>query len=100
MNTNRSSYFFSTIGKKQLVGVTGLALSLFVLSHMLGNLLIFAGPEAYNMYGHKLVSNPFIYIAEAGLVGMFCSALGFGNSSHKREQQRSKSSLRRFRDGR
>ncbi|MCB0356580.1 MAG: succinate dehydrogenase cytochrome b subunit [Bdellovibrionales bacterium] len=66
-----SSYFCSTIGRKQMVGLTGLLLSLFVLSHMLGNLLIFKGPEAYNVYGHTLVSNPFIYVAEAGLVVLF-----------------------------
>lgn len=53
------------------MGVTGLGLSLFVLMHMLGNLLILVSPEAYNMYGHKLVSNPFIYVAEAGLILMF-----------------------------
>ncbi len=65
------SYLGSTIGKKQLVGVAGLGLSLFVLAHMTGNLLIFVGPEAYNKYGHALTSNPLIYIAEAGLIGIF-----------------------------
>ncbi|MCB0391719.1 MAG: succinate dehydrogenase cytochrome b subunit, partial [Bdellovibrionales bacterium] len=67
----KSSYFCSTIGRKQFVGITGLLLSFFVLTHMLGNLLIFLGPEAYNVYSHKLVTNPFIYVAEAGLLGAF-----------------------------
>ena len=66
----------STIGRKQLVGLTGLGLSGFVLAHMLGNLLIFISPNAYNMYGHKLTSNPLIYVAEAGLVAMFLLHLG------------------------
>lgn len=70
-------FFCSTIGRKQLVGATGLGLSLFVLTHMLGNLLVFVGPEAYNMYSHKLVTNPLIYVAEAGLVIMFIIHLGF-----------------------
>jgi succinate dehydrogenase / fumarate reductase cytochrome b subunit len=50
------------------MGVTGLAWSLFVLSHMIGNLLLFAGSNAYNKYSHAIVSNPVIYVAEAGLV--------------------------------
>jgi succinate dehydrogenase / fumarate reductase cytochrome b subunit len=61
-------YLTSAIGRKQIMGATGLAWSLFVLSHMLGNLLIFAGPDAYNKYSHALISNPFIYLAEAGLL--------------------------------
>ena len=36
----------SSIVKKQLVGVTGLLLCGFLLSHLAGNLLIFVGPEA------------------------------------------------------
>lgn len=61
----------SKIGKKYLVAITGLGLSLFVLGHMMGNLLIFVSPEAYNMYGHTLVSNPAIYAIEFGLVAIF-----------------------------
>jgi len=68
--TVSSSYFASAIGRKKIMGLTGLGLSLFVFAHMLGNLLIFAGPEAYNKYGHGITSNPFIYVAEAGLVAM------------------------------
>ncbi|MCC7404301.1 MAG: succinate dehydrogenase cytochrome b subunit [Bdellovibrionales bacterium] len=58
------------IGKKYLVALTGLGLSLFVLMHMLGNLLILVSPEAYNKYGHALTSNPGIYLAEVGLVAI------------------------------
>ena len=61
----------STIGRKQLVGVAGLLLAGFVLTHMLGNMLLFVGPQAYNEYSHKLTSNPLIYVAEAGLVLFF-----------------------------
>ncbi len=50
------------------MAITGLMWSGFVLSHMVGNLLIFVGAEAYNKYSHALVSNPLIYLAEAGLV--------------------------------
>lgn len=65
------NFFSSTIGKKQMVGVAGLGLSLFVLTHMAGNLLMFIGPEAYNKYAHALTSNPLIYIIEAGLMAVF-----------------------------
>ncbi|MCB0408346.1 MAG: cytochrome B subunit, partial [Bdellovibrionales bacterium] len=61
----------STIGSKSLIGVTGLGLSFFVLMHMAGNLLILVSPQAYNMYGHAIVTNPLIYVAEAGLLGLF-----------------------------
>lgn len=70
-SVKRGGWLSSTIGRKQLVGITGLGLSGFVLTHMLGNMLILVGPQAYNQYAHALVTNPFIYIAEAGLIAMF-----------------------------
>lgn len=66
----------SSVGRKFLVAITGLGLSGFVLTHMAGNMLMFVGPEAYNTYGHKLTSNPLIYIAEAGLLVMFIVHMG------------------------
>jgi succinate dehydrogenase / fumarate reductase cytochrome b subunit len=50
------------------MGVTGLVWSLFVLTHMMGNLLLFVGADAYNKYSHAIISNPMVYLAEAGLV--------------------------------
>jgi succinate dehydrogenase / fumarate reductase cytochrome b subunit len=61
-------YFTSAIGRKQLMGATGIAWSLFVLTHMAGNLLILVGPDAYNKYSHAIITNPFLYVAEGGLV--------------------------------
>lgn len=63
-----ASYFRTTIGKKVLVGVSGLLLAGFVLSHMAGNMLLLVSADAYNLYSYKLTSNPLIYVAEAGLV--------------------------------
>ncbi len=40
----------SSIGKKIVMAVTGIVLSLFVLGHMVGNTLVFKGPEAMNKY--------------------------------------------------
>jgi succinate dehydrogenase / fumarate reductase, cytochrome b subunit len=51
-----TSLFSSSIGKKILVALTGLMLVGFVFGHMTGNLLIFAGKDAINEYGHFLHS--------------------------------------------
>jgi succinate dehydrogenase / fumarate reductase cytochrome b subunit len=50
------------------MAVTGLGWFLYVILHLAGNLLLWAGPETYNAYAHALVSNPLIYPAEVGLV--------------------------------
>lgn len=70
-----ASYFCSSIGRKQLVAVSGIGLTLFVLGHVTGNFLMFVGPEAYNRYGHGIVTNPLIYVIEAGLVSIFAAHL-------------------------
>ena len=44
----------SVIGKKVVMAVTGAVLILFVLSHMVGNLKIFSGPEEINAYSRFL----------------------------------------------
>lgn len=40
----------STVGRKVVMGVTGLILVGFVVGHVSGNLLVFKGPEALNAY--------------------------------------------------
>lgn len=49
-----SSYVKSSVGAKHIMAATGLILSLFVLGHMLGNLLVFVGPDAINAYAAGL----------------------------------------------
>jgi succinate dehydrogenase / fumarate reductase cytochrome b subunit len=59
----------STITKKYIMGLTGLVWVGFVLSHMLGNMLILVSPSLYNAYGHAIVSNKIlIYGAEGVLI--------------------------------
>jgi succinate dehydrogenase / fumarate reductase cytochrome b subunit len=58
----------ASILKKSAMAVTGLGWFLYVILHLLGNLLLWAGPEKYNAYAHFLVSNPLVYPAEAGLL--------------------------------
>ncbi|MPY89867.1 MAG: cytochrome B subunit [Luteitalea sp.] len=64
-------FLSSSVGTKVLIAVTGLAFFLFLILHLAGNLLIFVGPEAFNSYSHKLVSNPLLLVAEAGLAAIF-----------------------------
>jgi succinate dehydrogenase / fumarate reductase cytochrome b subunit len=63
--------FSSSIGSKFLIAFTGLSLLVFLIAHLAGNLLFIAGPDAFNEYSHKLISNPLIYAAELGLLGVF-----------------------------
>lgn len=64
------TYFHSTIGKKQIMAVTGLGWALFLVGHLVGNLAVF-DPRAFNEYAHLLTSNKaFLYTAEAGLITM------------------------------
>ena len=44
----------STIGKKAVMAVTGLVLVLYLLSHVLANLLVFDGPDRINRYAALL----------------------------------------------
>ncbi len=85
-------YLSSTIGRKYLMAISGLVWTLFVLTHMLGNLLIFAGSDLYNFYSYKLISNPLIYLAEAGLV-LFIGLHATTGISLKLRNTRTKPSL-------
>lgn len=69
-----SRFYASSIGKKILVAVTGLVLAIFVLGHMIGNLLVFVGPDAINEYGHMLHTmghGALIWVARLGLLAAF-----------------------------
>lgn len=63
-----SGFLTSSIGKKYFMAITATVWSLFVMVHMLANILIFISAEAYNKYSHVLTSNPVIYVAELFLV--------------------------------
>ena len=66
-----SRFYASSIGKKILVALTGVVMLGFVLGHMIGNLLIFAGKDAINEYGHLLqtaLHGGGVWIARIGLL--------------------------------
>ena len=50
-------FYASMVGKKVVMGITGLIGIGFVILHSLGNLLVFRGPVAINSYSHFLKSN-------------------------------------------
>src|SRR6184192_3318510 len=50
-------FYGSMVGKKVVMGVTGLIGIGFVILHSLGNLLVFRGPAALNSYSHFLKSS-------------------------------------------
>jgi succinate dehydrogenase / fumarate reductase cytochrome b subunit len=61
------------------MSLTGLGLTLFVIVHMIGNLLIYAGRDALNSYAHMLKSNgELLWVARGGLLTLFVVHLILG----------------------
>lgn len=66
------TYYKSSIGKKQIVAITGLMLIIYLVLHLAGNLLIYGGPEALNKYAETLASlRPGFYLIEVALALVF-----------------------------
>ena len=65
------SFFLSAIGRKFTIGLTGIILAGFAGVHMMGNLLLFAGPKSYNIYSHTLINHPLTLIIEIALLVSF-----------------------------
>ena len=73
-----NQFFKSSIGKKYVVGGTGILLILFLVIHMLGNLQVFAGPKEINDYAAFLKSlGPLLWAARIGLLLTFLIHLSF-----------------------
>lgn len=74
------------IGRKALMGVTGLLMIGFLVTHMLANLLVLFDKDAYNAYSFHLTSNPLLPVAELGLVAFFVGHLVSGIVVTKRNR--------------
>jgi succinate dehydrogenase / fumarate reductase cytochrome b subunit len=62
-------FWHSSIGKKAVMAVTGLIMVAFLISHVLGNLQVFAGPLKINDYSAALRRlGPLLWVARAGLL--------------------------------
>jgi succinate dehydrogenase / fumarate reductase cytochrome b subunit len=64
--------FSSSIGKKIVMAMTGLALCGYLVIHLGGNLLLYVGAEKYNKYAHALHAQEILLlVAETGLLVLF-----------------------------
>ena len=62
----------SSVGTKLVIGITGLALFLYLIIHIVGNLIVFAGPAAFNRYAFVMeYGNPLLPVIEIGLLLVF-----------------------------
>jgi len=78
----------SSVGKKCVMGATGLFLCFFLVVHLAGNLLLYVGAESYNHYAHSLHANPvFIVMAEVVLYAMLLLHLYLAFSSTKENNE-------------
>ena len=68
----------TSIAKKQLVALTGLALVGFLFTHLAGNLLMYKGAKAFDSYAEFLESQPLLPLAEAGLAVVFLAHIFLG----------------------
>ena len=67
-----TNFYKSSIGKKIVVAITGLALIGFLLAHMIGNLKIYSGADKLNAYAAWLHSMPaLLWMARIGLLVFF-----------------------------
>jgi len=65
-------HFWSSIGKKLLTGITGVGLMVFLVLHLVGNLNLLIGKDAFNGYTHKLESlGELLVVVELGLLAVF-----------------------------
>ena len=69
---SRQGVFSSSVGTKLLIGFTGILLFLYLLIHIAGNLVIFAGRDAYNQYAFVMEKgNPLLPVIELALLLVF-----------------------------
>ncbi|MGE5247685.1 MAG: succinate dehydrogenase cytochrome b subunit [Verrucomicrobiota bacterium] len=69
----------NAVGRKVLMGVTGLFMVLFVIVHLLGNSSIFAGPDGINAYSDRLHSLPaFVWAFRLFMAAMLVLHVTFG----------------------
>jgi succinate dehydrogenase / fumarate reductase cytochrome b subunit len=62
-------FWNSSIGKKAVMAVTGIGMILFLITHVLGNLQVFAGPLKINEYSANLRRlGPLLWLIRGGLL--------------------------------
>jgi len=76
-----SMFFNTSIGRKQLMALTGLGMSGFLIVHLSGNLLLYVGAESsfgikFNEYAAFLESQWWLIPAEIGLILVYLLHVG------------------------
>ena len=70
-------HILTSLGSKVLIALSGLALVVFVVFHMLGNLQVFQGPDALNSYAAFLRDMPMaLWSARLTLLGIVAVHIG------------------------
>lgn len=73
-----SSFLTSSVGRKWIVGLTGVGLVAFVTGHMIGNLQIFLGQEAINKYAAFLQGlGELLWLIRFGLLALVVAHIYF-----------------------
>ncbi len=69
----------NSVGRKILMAVTGFMLVCFISVHLLGNLSVFFGVDAINIYAEKLHSlGPVVWIFRMAILLLFAVHITFG----------------------
>ncbi|MEZ6060326.1 MAG: succinate dehydrogenase cytochrome b subunit [Planctomycetaceae bacterium] len=92
----------TSVGQKVLMAMTGLLLCGFLVVHLAGNFLLFAGETAYNDYAHALHSKEgLLKIAEIGLFTLFVLHIGlaFSTAAMNRQARRVTYSMKESKQG-
>ena len=71
-----SNFLRSSVGRKQLMALTGLAMAGFLIVHLSGNLLLFSGEQAFNGYAEFVTSQALLPVARIGLIALFLFHIG------------------------
>jgi succinate dehydrogenase / fumarate reductase, cytochrome b subunit len=80
-------YLNATLGRKILVGLSGLFLIGFLAVHLAGNLFLYLGPEAYSHYAQALHANSLLPVAEVVLFAGFLVHIAFAMILHARSSK-------------
>jgi succinate dehydrogenase / fumarate reductase cytochrome b subunit len=94
---NPRSWFTSAVGRKNAEATTGTLLLLFLIEHMVGNLLLLlSSPEPYQWYTTTLGHSIIVRVLEVALFALFVGhiVIGYIIRRHHRRIMHQKSHLR------
>ena len=70
--------FRTSVGRKAVMGLTGVGAIVYLVLHLTGNTFVFGGPDTYNTYAKGLHSLAFLPLLELGLLALFLVHISFG----------------------